>query len=52
MHNIPLVPADAVSEGGSVDEFAIHIYANSTKTAYIDREAGLTYPRERATTFH
>jgi hypothetical protein len=35
-HNIPSVHADAVSEGGSVDEYATHVYANSTKTAYID----------------
>jgi hypothetical protein len=31
------VPADAVSEGGSVDEYATHVYANSAKTAYIDQ---------------
>jgi hypothetical protein len=36
-HNIPSVPADAESEGGSLDEYATHLYANSTKTAYIDR---------------
>jgi hypothetical protein len=35
-HNIPSIHADAVSEGGSVDEYATHISANSTKTAYID----------------
>jgi hypothetical protein len=35
-HNIPSVHADAVSEGGSVDEYATHVYANSTKPAYID----------------
>jgi hypothetical protein len=30
-HNIP-----AVFEGGSVDEYATQVYANSAKTAYID----------------
>jgi hypothetical protein len=35
-HNIPSIPADAISEGGSVDEYATHVYASSTKTAYID----------------
>jgi hypothetical protein len=35
-HNIPSVRADAVSEGGNVDEYATHVYANSTKPAYID----------------
>ena len=35
-HNIPSVPADAVSEGGSVDEYATHVSAHSTKPAYID----------------
>jgi hypothetical protein len=35
-HNIPSVLADSVFEGGSVDEYATYIYANSTKTAYID----------------
>jgi hypothetical protein len=35
-HNIPTVLADAVSKGGSVDEYATHVSANSTKTSYID----------------
>jgi hypothetical protein len=35
-HNIPSVPPDAASEGGSVDEYATHVYANSTEPAYID----------------
>jgi hypothetical protein len=35
-HNIPSIPADAISQGGSVDEYATHVYANSTKTSYID----------------
>jgi hypothetical protein len=35
-HNIPSLPANAISEGVSVDEYATHAYANSTKTAYID----------------
>jgi hypothetical protein len=35
-HDIPSELADAVSEGGSVDEYATHVYANSTKTACID----------------
>jgi hypothetical protein len=35
--DIPLVPADdTVSENGSVDEYATHVLANSTKTAFID----------------
>jgi hypothetical protein len=28
--------ADAIPEGGNVDEYATHVFANSTKTAYID----------------
>jgi hypothetical protein len=32
-HNIPLVSADAVYEGGSVDEHATHAFA---KTAYYE----------------
>jgi hypothetical protein len=35
-HNIPPVPADAIAEGGSVNEYATHVYVDSTKTAYID----------------
>jgi hypothetical protein len=35
-HNIPSVRADAVSEGGSVDEYATPLSAHSTKPAYID----------------
>jgi hypothetical protein len=35
-NNIPSIPADAVYESGSVDEYATLVYANSTKTAYID----------------
>jgi hypothetical protein len=35
-HNIPPVLADAVCEGGSVDEYATHVSAKSTKPAYID----------------
>jgi hypothetical protein len=35
-HNNPSIPADAVSEGGIVDEYATHVLANSTKTAYIN----------------
>jgi hypothetical protein len=34
-YNIPSIPADAVSEGGCVDEYATLASANSTKTAYI-----------------
>jgi hypothetical protein len=34
--NIPSVPGDAVYEGESVNEYATDVYANSTKTAYID----------------
>jgi hypothetical protein len=33
---VPSIPADAVSEGGSVDEYATHVFPNSTKTAHID----------------
>jgi hypothetical protein len=32
-HNIPSTLADAVSEGGSVEEYATHVCANSTETA-------------------
>jgi hypothetical protein len=39
-HNIPSEPADALSEGGSVDDYPTHVCANSMKTAYID-------PRDR-----
>jgi hypothetical protein len=35
-HNIPSVPADTISEGWGVDEYATHVSANSTKTTYID----------------
>jgi hypothetical protein len=35
-HNIPLIPGDTVSEGGSVNEYATLIFAKSTKTKYID----------------
>jgi hypothetical protein len=35
-HNIPSVHADAVSECGSVDEYATPLSAHSTKPAYID----------------
>jgi hypothetical protein len=35
-HDIPALLADAVYEGGSVDEYATHVHAISTKTAYID----------------
>jgi hypothetical protein len=35
-HNIPLIPANAEYEGGIVDEYATHVYANLSKTAYID----------------
>jgi hypothetical protein len=35
-HNTPSIPADAICEGGNVDEYATHVYANLTKTAYID----------------
>jgi hypothetical protein len=35
-HNIPSVHADAVTEGGSVDEYATPVSANSTKPAYFD----------------
>jgi hypothetical protein len=35
-NNIPQVPADTVSEGGSVDEYATRVFASSAKTAYID----------------
>jgi hypothetical protein len=35
-HNIPLIPADAVYEGGSVDEYATPVFATWTKNAYID----------------
>jgi hypothetical protein len=35
-HNIPSVPADAVSKGGSVDEYATHVFVEFTKTSYID----------------
>jgi hypothetical protein len=38
-HNIPTTPADVVFEGGSLDEYATHVYDDSTKTAYI-------YPRD------
>jgi hypothetical protein len=34
-YNTPSLPADAVSEGGSVDQYATHVSASSTKTAYI-----------------
>jgi hypothetical protein len=34
-YNIPSIPADAVFEGGCVDEYATLASANSTKTAYI-----------------
>jgi hypothetical protein len=34
--NIPSLPADAVYEGGSVDEDATHAVAQSIKTTYID----------------
>jgi hypothetical protein len=39
-NNTSSVPADALYGGGSVDEYGTHVYANSTKTAYID-------PRDR-----
>jgi hypothetical protein len=35
-HANPLIPADAVFEGGSVDEYATPISANWTKTAYVN----------------
>jgi hypothetical protein len=35
-HNIPSIPADAISGGVSVDEYAMPLSANSTKPAYID----------------
>jgi hypothetical protein len=35
-HHILSIHADAVFEGGSVDEYATLVYANSTKTAYLD----------------
>jgi hypothetical protein len=35
-HHIPSVPADAVSKGGSVDEYATPLFAHSTKPVYID----------------
>jgi hypothetical protein len=35
-HNIPSAPANAVSTGRSVDEYATHVCVNSTKTTYID----------------
>jgi hypothetical protein len=35
-HNILIVPSDAVFKGGSVEEYATHVFAISTKTAFID----------------
>jgi hypothetical protein len=35
-HNIPSIPADGVSKGGSVNKYATPIFAVSIKTAYID----------------
>jgi hypothetical protein len=35
-HNIPSLPADAVFEGRSVDEYATHAYFKSTRTTCAD----------------
>jgi hypothetical protein len=35
-NNVPSLPTDAVSEGGSVDKHATHVFPNLTKTAYIE----------------
>jgi hypothetical protein len=40
-HNIPFVPADAVSVGGSLEEYATHVFANSTKTVHVDPRDGI-----------
>jgi hypothetical protein len=51
-HNIPSLPADAISEGGSVDEYATHVYANSTKPRTSTHANGSTYSHERSKTFY
>jgi hypothetical protein len=51
-HNIPSLHADVVSEGGSVDEYATIIYANSTKIAYMDPRDWIDLLHECSTTFY